>query len=158
MDTYVMKKELFIDLIYKAKKTSSAFTFADIVNASCEELDIRGVSHRGYFAAIPDFKSYYDANLSLIDFKAAQALFDPDWPIYTRTNDSCPTQYFESADVKSSVVSNGCLIEGMGCPGGCMGGAGTNISLNKAKAELKKYKENSTEKVPSYDVLEIELD
>ena len=53
---------------------------------------------------------------------------------------------------------NGCLIEGMGCPGGCMGGAGTNISLNKAKAELKKYKENSTEKVPSYDVLEIELD
>ena len=112
MDTYVMKKELFIDLIYKAKKTSSAFTFADIVSASCDDLDIRGISHRGYFAAIPDFKSYYDANLSLIDFKAAQALFDPDWPIYTRTNDSCPTQYFESADVKSSVVSNGCLIEG----------------------------------------------
>lgn len=53
---------------------------------------------------------------------------------------------------------NGCLIEGMGCPGGCMGGAGTNIPLNKAKASLKKYKESSSEKLPSYDVLEIELD
>ena len=53
---------------------------------------------------------------------------------------------------------NGCLIEGMGCPGGSMGGAGTNIPLNKAKMELKKYKEKSTQKIPQYDVLEIELD
>ncbi len=53
---------------------------------------------------------------------------------------------------------NGCLIEGMGCPGGCMGGAGTNIQLNKAKTALKKYKDASTTKLPSYDVLEIELD
>ena len=88
------------------------YTLADIVNASCDELDIRGVSHRGYFASITDFKSYYDANISLIDFKTAQNLFDDEWPIYTRTNDSCPTQYFDTADVKNSVVSNGCLIEG----------------------------------------------
>ena len=88
------------------------YTLADIVNASVDELDIRGVSHRGYFAAISDFKSYYHANLSLIDFKAAQNLFDDEWPIYTRTNDSCPTQYFDDADVKHSIVSNGCLIEG----------------------------------------------
>ena len=88
------------------------YSLADIVNASCEELDVRGVSHRGYFAAITDFKSYYDANISLIDFKTALSLFDNQWPIYTRTNDSCPTQYFEGADVKNSVVSNGCLIEG----------------------------------------------
>jgi len=36
----------------------------------------------------------------------------PDWPIYTKTNDSCPTQYFETGTAKNSVVSNGCLIEG----------------------------------------------
>ena len=29
-----------------------------------------------------------------------------------RTNDSCPTQYFDGSEVKSSVISNGCLIEG----------------------------------------------
>ena len=112
MDTYVMKKELFIELIYKAKKMSSMYTLADIVNISCEDLDVRGVSHRGFFASITDFKSYYDANISLIDLKAAQNLFSDDWPIYTRTNDSCPTQYFEGSKVTSSVISNGCLIEG----------------------------------------------
>lgn len=112
MDTYIMKKDLFIELIHKAKDLSSMYTLAHIVNSQCDVLDIRGASHRGYFASITDFKSYYDANMSLIDYKNALNLFDEEWPIYTRTNDSCPTQYYETADVKTSVVSNGCLIEG----------------------------------------------
>lgn len=114
MDTYIMKKDLFMELIEKAHKTSSMYTLADIVSAVCatEDYDVRGISHRGYFAAITDFKSYYQANIDLINFKTARSLFDEDWPIYTRTNDSCPTQYFETADVKNSVVSNGCNMEG----------------------------------------------
>ena len=100
METYVMKKELFIELVEKAHKLSSMYTLSDIVNDSCSEFDIRGVAHRGYFASISDFKSYYDANISLIDIKTCQSLFNDDWPIYTRTNDSCPTQYFESASTQ----------------------------------------------------------
>lgn len=112
MDTYVMKKEVFIDLVKKAHALSSMYTLPQIVNIQCKELDIRGTAHRGFFASITDLRSYFEANLALIDYKTAQSLFDDDWPIYTRTNDSCPTRYFESADVSSSIVSNGCLIEG----------------------------------------------
>ena len=112
MDTYVMRKDLFMELVKKGRKISSMFTLNDIVNMACSELDVRGVSHRGFFASITDFKSYYNANLSLIDMKNAVTLFDKNWPIYTRTNDSCPTKYYEGASVKSSVISNGCLIEG----------------------------------------------
>ena len=112
MDTYIMNKELFIDLIKKAKKISSMYTLPQIVAASLGDLDTRGIAHRGYFASITDFNSYYNANLSLIDIKTAEGLFNPEWPIYTRTNDSCPTQYLEGADVKNSVISNGCIIEG----------------------------------------------
>jgi len=112
MDTYVMKKDLFIELIQKARALSSMYTLAQIVNIECEELDIRGYKHEGYFAAITNFKSYYDANMKMIDYEATKALFLPEWPIYTRTNDSCPTQYCETANVKGSVISNGCIIEG----------------------------------------------
>ena len=112
MDTYVMKRDLFINLIKNAHKSSSLYTLMDSVNLACQEMDVRAVAHRGFFASITDFKGYYDANLDLIDYKAANSLFDDDWPIYTRTNDSCPTQYFEGANVKASIVSNGCLIEG----------------------------------------------
>ena len=64
MVPYVMKKELFIELVQKAHKASSMYSLSDIVNQACKELDVRGVSHRGYFASITDFKSYYDANIS----------------------------------------------------------------------------------------------
>lgn len=112
MDTYVMKRELFIDLIKNTHKSSALYTLKDAVNLACQEMDVRAVAHRGFFASITDFKAYYDANLDLIDYKTACSLFDEDWPIYTKTNDSCPTQYFEDARVKASIVSNGCLIEG----------------------------------------------
>ena len=112
MDTYVMKKEIFLDLVAAAQKASSMYTMKHIINDMCGELDIRGVAHKGYFAPINDLKGYYDANLSLVDQKNVKTLFSDEWPIYTRTSDSCPTQYYETADVKSSFISNGCQIEG----------------------------------------------
>ncbi len=52
---------------------------------------------------------------------------------------------------------NGCLIEGMGCPGGCVAGAGTNLPVERAKEEVKKFVENSSVKLPEKDLYEIEL-
>lgn len=52
----------------------------------------------------------------------------------------------------------GCLIEGMGCPGGCMAGAGTNAPLKAAAAELKKYQAASSKKIPPENLIEIQLD
>ena len=112
MDTFVMKKALFVELIKKAAKTSSMYHLSRFVSSEAETYDIRGIQHKGYFAAITDLKSYYDANLSLIDSETARSLFDGKWLIYTQTTDSCPTQYFEGASVKKSMVSNGCHIEG----------------------------------------------
>lgn len=112
LETYVLSKELFISLVNKAANISSLYSFRDMLNDECSELDVRGVAHRGYFVAINDFKSYYKANMELVNINKAMTLFDDDWPIYTRTNDSAPTQYYACSDVHHSVVSNGCLIEG----------------------------------------------
>ena len=113
MDTYVMKKDLFVELIKAAKAESSMYRLANIVSIKAEELDVRGVQHKGYFAAITDLKSYFDANLELLDRSKAEDLISEDWPIYTQTTDSCPTQYFNGAKVKNSMISNGCTIEGV---------------------------------------------
>ena len=52
---------------------------------------------------------------------------------------------------------DGCLIEGMGCPGGCIAGAGTNVSIEKAAIEVKKFVTNSTRGLPERDLYEIDL-
>ena len=46
----------------------------------------------------------------------------------------------------------GCLIEGMACPGGCVGGVGTVLSIPKAKAAVAKAKRASSKKVPEKTV------
>ena len=43
---------------------------------------------------------------------------------------------------------NGCLIEGMGCPGGCVAGAGTNIPVVKAGIQVKKFVKEAESFVP----------
>lgn len=46
---------------------------------------------------------------------------------------------------------NGCLIEGMACPGGCIAGAGTNIALPQAVKEVNKFKDATLKKVPDME-------
>lgn len=43
---------------------------------------------------------------------------------------------------------NGCLIEGMACPGGCVAGAGTNIAVPMAIKEVNAFKAASEVKIP----------
>ena len=112
MDTYVMTRELFIKLINKALRISSVYRLVDIINEENDNLDIRGLSHKGYFSAVTDFKSYYDANLELLDIEKATDLFTDEWPIYTVTTDACPVRYVKGSKVKHSVVANGCVVEG----------------------------------------------
>lgn len=47
---------------------------------------------------------------------------------------------------------NGCLIEGMACPGGCIAGAGTNIAISQAAREVVKFKDSAEKKLPSNEI------
>ena len=51
----------------------------------------------------------------------------------------------------------GCMIEGMACPGGCMGGAGTNVPIAKSSKALKKFVAGSSKKLPAKELKEIKL-
>lgn len=50
---------------------------------------------------------------------------------------------------------NGCLIEGMACPGGCIAGAGTNVAIEKAGKDLKGFKAAADKPIPGTDIFEI---
>ncbi len=112
LDTYVMHRDTFVELVKAANWMSSMYTLADIVNIKCKDMDVRGYQHKGYFATLTSLEDYYNASMELLDYDTASDLFKANWPIYTRTTDSCPTQYYDTAKVEGSFVSNGCSIEG----------------------------------------------
>ena len=63
----------------------------------------------------------------------------------------------KSSDACKSRTKNGYLIEGMGCPGGCVAGAGTLIPVPEAKKDVQQIVKDSTKKLPPKQLREIEL-
>ncbi len=113
MDTYVMSRNLLAKLVREAASKSSIYNLSDIINIDMEQLDVRGIQHKEkYFASVYDFRSYFEANLELLNPERASELFSSEWPFYTATTDAPPAHYFKGAKVVNSMVANGSLIEG----------------------------------------------
>lgn len=76
----------------------------------------RYYTHRfeGYVASVSSFTDYYKHSISMAknpdireDFFAA-----PNRPIYTKVHNSQPTVYRTGAEVRNSMIADGCVIEG----------------------------------------------
>ncbi|MFV0254776.1 MAG: glucose-1-phosphate adenylyltransferase subunit GlgD [Erysipelotrichaceae bacterium] len=112
LDCYVMKKDLFIDLIRQAHKTSSCYWLDKIVSDKLSELNVVGYPLKREVLAINNLDQYFKAHMAMIDYSYAKNYFLNNWPILTRTYDSPPVFYGEKAKVTNSSVSNGSKIMG----------------------------------------------
>lgn len=80
----------------------------------------------------------------------------PDVPVHIEHAESLAECKKVLALAKAGKLKN-CMIEGMACPGGCMGGAGTNAPFSKSSKALKKFVASSTKKLPAKELEDIEL-
>lgn len=65
-----------------------------------------------FVGTIDSIQSYYDISMSLLQRENKKKLFCKDRPIYTKERDDMPTLYGMQADVKNSLVADGCEIKG----------------------------------------------
>lgn len=69
-------------------------------------------SFNGYWKDVGTVRSYWEANMDLLDDKNTLNLYDKDWRIYTR-NRNLPPQYIaRGAVVNNSLINEGCHIRG----------------------------------------------
>ena len=73
---------------------------------------IYGYEHTGYVADIKGMSSFYDCNLELLRPEVRSALFPAARPVYTKVRDEVPVKYGISANVKNSMIADGCVIQG----------------------------------------------
>ena len=112
LETYVMDILTFRQLVEEASMTSSLYSLSDIIADCTRAMKIGAYQHYGYCSCISTLKAYYDCNMQVRKEKELSKLMDEEWPIYTMTNDSCPTLYKKGAKVTGSLIANGCQIEG----------------------------------------------
>jgi len=112
LETYAMKKETLMKILDLSPQVSSLYSFSNIIKDIVKDFKIIGSKHRGYAKCINSLKAYYDCSMEMTQEANILNLYDPDWPIYTMTNDTCPTLYKEGGSSLGSVIGNGCIIEG----------------------------------------------
>ena len=112
MQTYFMSKEVFNECIEEAEKVSSMYWLKDIISDFCQTKDVRGMTYRDYVYCVHDLESYYEANMVCLEEDRMKAWADPNWPIYTRSNDQAPAIYMDQGNSVGSFISNGAEIHG----------------------------------------------
>ena len=67
----------------------------------------------GYLSVIDSLRAYYDTNMQMLDPAVQRQLFDSKrHPVYTKVRNSAPTTYLGGAQVKNSLIADGCVIDG----------------------------------------------
>lgn len=66
----------------------------------------------GYWKDVGTVRSYWEANMDLLDPQNTLNLYDKDWRIYTRSKNLPPQYIARGAIVKDSLVNEGCFVKG----------------------------------------------
>ena len=114
MHMFLIKRSLLMELVGDAAAHNKHYISKDILLPNVDRLNILGYEYTGYCRQINNIKSFYDANLELLQSDVCNELFglNNDMPVYTKVKDTVPTKYGSKSDVSNALIADGCLIEG----------------------------------------------
>lgn len=107
-----IKKDVFINIIKDSIEKGNANYFKEAMLQYKKQYKINTYEFKGHVETIRNLKSFYDANLNLLDKDISRELFFEGGAIYTKSKDEPSTLYTESSNVQNSLIANGCIIEG----------------------------------------------
>ena len=108
----VLERQFLLNLVEDSVAHGFSSFGNDILIKQLNSLKIFRYAFNGYYAGIDSMAAYYKHNMELLEKEVRDELFG-DRNIYTKVRDSAPSKYGESAVVKNSLISDGCVIEGV---------------------------------------------
>ena len=112
LNIYVMKRR-FLEEIIRESECRNLYSFeTDILQHKLHDFKVMGYKYEGYFEIIDSMKTYYKATMDMKIRDISREVFSLDTPIYTKVRDIAPAKYGIDCTVKSSLVADGCIIEG----------------------------------------------
>ena len=113
MGAYLMPVPTFAYLVRSTYERGGQDFLLDALIRHAHEFKISAYKHEGYVAHINSTMEYYEANRDCLKPEVWEELFmNNDRPIFTKVKDEVPVQYKETANVKNSLIANGCEIRG----------------------------------------------
>ena len=139
-----------VDFVITFEELWGLFDAKDIIPSACEDIPEETQT------ATAAGRGYAIAGGVAGAIEACLKEYYPDVPVHIEHAESLAECKKVLTLAKAGKIKN-CMIEGMACPGGCIGGAGTNAGFAKTSKALKKYVDGSDPKIPSQELENLEL-
>jgi glucose-1-phosphate adenylyltransferase len=108
---YAFKKKVLLERLSVACEGRHDIVY-DVIMPLVREARARAFTFNGYWADVGWLEEYYESSMLLVSDPCLLDLSDQAWRIYTNTGIRPPTVVGKTAMIQSSLVANGCRIEG----------------------------------------------
>lgn len=112
VEMYLIKKEVFIDIIKTSIESGSEAYFKQAFLKRLKDYEVGTYGLDVDIFPVGSIQSYFNASMNLLNPEYAKYLFFKNGKIVTKIKDEPSTIYKKGAKVKNSLVANGCIIEG----------------------------------------------
>lgn len=108
---YAVKKDFLVKAVEKARSGGYRNFEQDVLQRYIGKINVKGYEYSGYAKRITNLKSYFEANLDLLNKESLYSLFSR-YPIFTKIRDDAPVRYAIGCSAKNIIAGDGCFIEG----------------------------------------------
>lgn len=112
LETYVIRKELLIDLIKECIENDEYDFLRDAIKANLSRLKVKGYRFDGYLPLFHSIESFYESSMAFLNPEISQSFFFEKGDVFTKVKHEAPSKYSNDAKVSHSLIANGCEIEG----------------------------------------------
>lgn len=112
LNIYIADTPWLISELKKAQKVGASIDLGQRFASLAAKYRTNAYEYTGYLHNIHDIKSYYDANMEMLDKKKNDSLLRGNQRIITRIRNEVGTYYTVSSKVKNSLLATGCRISG----------------------------------------------
>ena len=110
---YVISRTLLINLLNQIIPEGRYSLVKDIIIRFIHTLKIYGYEYDGYWNAIgTGIAAYFETNMDFLKKDIRDYFFHQYPNIYSKVDDNPPAKYNPGCEVKNSLISNGCIING----------------------------------------------
>ena len=113
LEMYLLRRETLLEMVRWCREGSRLHFHRDaLTHAMAEGRRVGVYLHEGYAMHITNARDYFRANMDMLDPVKRASLFDPDRHVATRARSDASTYFGDMAQVKDSLIGDGCRIEG----------------------------------------------
>ncbi|MGN0243346.1 MAG: glucose-1-phosphate adenylyltransferase subunit GlgD [Lachnospiraceae bacterium] len=110
---YVIRRRQLIELLEKCHQEGRTNFVMDVIMRYKDVKKIYAYEMKEYWSNIATVESYYRTNMDFLKKEVRDYFFNQYPDVYSKVDDLPPAKYNPGSEVRNSIVSSGCIINGV---------------------------------------------